>query len=315
MPLIIPQELPAYRALEKENVFVMHKARAQRQDIRPLRILLVNLMPTKVDTETQLARVLANSPLQVELTLLHMGTHESKNVSGVHLETFYKTFDEIKDTRFDGMIITGAPVEELPFESVDYWDELCAVMQFSKTHVYSSLHICWGAQAALYYHYGVRKRRMPAKVFGVFEHRVMRPKCPLMRGFDESFYAPHSRYTEAVPEDICAHKELRILAQSEEAGLHMIMTDSGRQIFVCGHMEYDKDTLRKEYERDVAKGLLIAPPQHYFVDDDPAKEAVFRWRSHANLLFSNWLNYYVYQATPYDIEGASSLVGNRGGKL
>lgn len=302
MPLIIPQELPAYQALENENVFVMHSARAQTQDIRPLRIVLLNLMPTKIATETQLARVLANSPLQVELTLLHMGTHESTHVSGAHLEAFYKTFDEIQNQRFDGMIITGAPVETMPYEDVDYWPELCRVMDYSVTHVYSTMHICWGAQAALYHHYGIPKHVLAHKVFGVFLHRVLRPKNPLVRGFDEIFYAPHSRHTEVRAEDVALHPELRVLAQSEEAGLHLMATDSGRQIFLFGHMEYDRDTLRLEYERDRAKGLPIDVPRHYFVDDDPAKDVLFRWRSHANLLFSNWLNYYVYQETPYDLE-------------
>lgn len=301
MPLIIPQELPAYAALESENVFVMHRARAMDQDIRPLRILLLNLMPTKIATETQLARVLANSPLQVELTLLHMDSHESKNVSGAHLEAFYKTFDEVRGERFDGMLITGAPVETLAFEQVDYWPELCEVMEFSKTHVYSTMHICWGAQAGLYHHYGIDKRAVPAKIFGVFPHKVLRPKTPLLRGFDEIFYAPHSRHTETQREDVERCPALRVLAESDEAGLHLLSTDSGRQIFVFGHMEYDKDTLRLEYERDVAKGLPIDVPRHYFYDNDPANDVLFRWRAHANLLFSNWLNYYVYQETPFDL--------------
>ena len=302
MPLIIPQELPAYASLESENVFVMHRARAAKQDIRPLRILLLNLMPTKIATETQLARVLANSPLQVELTLLHMDSHESTHVAGAHLDAFYKTFDEIKNSRFDGMIITGAPVETLPFEEVDYWPELCEVMEFSKTHVYSTMHICWGAQAGLYYHYGINKHPVPQKIFGVFPHRVLRPKSPLLRGFDEVFYAPHSRHTEIRRADAAACAALRILAESDEAGLHLLSTDSGRQIFVCGHMEYDKDTLRTEYERDKAKGLSIEVPKHYFYGDDPANEVIFRWRAHANLLFSNWLNYYVYQETPFNLD-------------
>ena len=253
MPLIIPKELPAFAALENENVFVMHKARAVSQDIRPLRILLVNLMPTKIATETQIARVLANSPLQVQLTLLRMGSHESTHVSGAHLEAFYKTFEEIRSERFDGMIITGAPVEQMAYEDVDYWPELCAVMDYSRTHVYSTMHICWGAQAALYYHYGIPKYPVAKKVFGVFPHRVTRPRNPLVRGFDEVFYAPHSRHTEV-------------------------------------------------RRADVAKGLPIEVPMHYFYDDDPAKDVIFRWLSHANLLFSNWLNYYVYQTTPYDLE-------------
>lgn len=302
MPLILPQELPAYQALEQENVFVMQSRRAQMQDIRPLQILILNLMPTKIATETQLARVLANSPLQVELTLLHMDSHISTHVPGTHLEAFYKTFADVKNKRFDGMIITGAPVEMMPFEQVDYWEELCRIFDYSKTHVYSTLHICWGAQAALYHHYNIQKQLLPEKLSGVFAHRVLRPKTPLMRGFDEVFYAPHSRYTAVNGNDVAREKALRVLADSEEAGLHLLETDSGRQIFVCGHMEYDKYTLRDEYRRDVAKGLTIAPPAHYFIDDDPAKDVLFRWRSHANLLFSNWLNYYVYQATPFNLE-------------
>lgn len=307
MPLILPQALPAYRALEEENVFVMHRARAQTQDIRPLRILLVNLMPTKIATETQIARMLANSPLQVELSLLHMGTHESTHVPGAHLESFYKTFDEIRCERFDGMIVTGAPVEQLAFEDVDYWPELCAVLEYSKTHVFSTVHICWGAQAALYYHYGIRKRPLAQKLSGVYEHRVVRPKNPLVRGFDEVFYAPHSRHTEVCREDVDACGALRVLAESQRAGLHLLATDSGRQIFACGHMEYDRDTLRLEYERDLAKGLCPAVPEHYFIGDDPAKGVLFRWRSHASLFFTNWLNYYVYQTTPYDLGQLSAL--------
>lgn len=305
MPLILPKELPAYAALENENVFVMHRARAMMQDIRPLQILLVNLMPTKIATETQLARMLANSPLQVELTLLHMGSHESTHVPGAHLEAFYTTFDDIRHRRFDGCIITGAPIELLEFEQVDYWKELCAVMEYTKTNVYSTVHICWGAQAALYYHYNIPKYRLPKKVSGVFAHQVIRPKSPLVRGFDEVFYAPHSRNTEIRIADVEACGALRVLAQSEEAGLHLFATDSGRQIFVCGHMEYDKETLRLEYERDLAKGIHPELPQHYFVEDDPAKDVLFRWRSHSNLFFSNWLNYYVYQETPFDLETLS----------
>jgi homoserine O-succinyltransferase/O-acetyltransferase len=301
MPLIIPQSLPAYGMLEDENVFVMHEVRAQTQHIRPLRILLLNLMPTKIATETQLARVLANSPLQVQLTLLQMDTHESTHVSAAHLDAFYKTFDEIKNERFDGMIITGAPVEQLAFEDVDYWDELCQIFEYSKTHVYSTMHICWGAQAGLYHHYGINKRPLDAKMFGVFLHKVMRPLTPLMRGFDEVFYAPHSRHTEVALEDVAKCEKLRILAESDDAGLHIAATDKGRQIYVFGHMEYDKYTLRDEYMRDKNKGLDIAVPKNYFWDDDPEKDVIFRWRSHANLLFSNWLNYYVYQATPFDL--------------
>ena len=260
MPLILPQALPAYRALEEENVFVMHRARAQTQDIRPLRILLVNLMPTKIATETQIARMLANSPLQVELSLLHMGTHESTHVPSTHLEAFYQTFGAIRSERFDGMIVTGAPVEQLAFEDVDYWPELCEVFAYSKTNVYSTVHICWGAQAALYYHYGIHKRMLPQKLSGVFEHRVTRPKNPLVRGFDELFYVPHSRHTEVCREEVAACPALRVLAESSRAGLHLLATDSGRQIFACGHMEYDRDTLRAEYERDLARGLSPAVP-------------------------------------------------------
>ena len=307
MPLIIPRELPAYNALEEENVFVMHRARAMTQDIRPLRILLVNLMPTKIATETQFARVLANTPLQVELSLLRMDSHESRHVSAAHLEAFYKTLDEIENERYDGMIITGAPVEMMEYEEVDYWPELCRLMDYSVTNVYSTLHICWGAQAGLYHHFGIQKHLRDKKVFGVFEHRVTRPGSPLVRGFDEEFFAPHSRHTEVRRADVAACSALRILAESDEAGLHIVSTDSGRQIFVFGHMEYDKYTLRDEYGRDVAKGLPIDPPKGYFRDDDPQKDVVFRWRSHANLFYSNWLNYYVYQDTPYDLAHLTAL--------
>jgi homoserine O-succinyltransferase len=302
MPIIIPNELPAFDTLQEENIFAMSKARASTQDIRPLKILIVNLMPTKIKTETQLARVLANSPLQVELTLLAMDSHESKNTDKSHLETFYKTFDEIKNQRFDGMILTGAPIETLPFEEVDYWDELCQIMEFSKTNVYSSIHICWGAQAALYYHYGIKKYMTEKKVFGVFEHRVTRPHNPLVRGFDEVFYAPHSRHTTIRKNEVLAEPALRILAESDQAGVHIIATENGRQIFILGHQEYDKETLAAEYFRDVNKGLDINIPYNYFRDDDPEKEILFRWKGHASLLFSNWLNYYVYQETPFDLE-------------
>lgn len=302
MPIIIPNELPAFDTLQEENIFAMSKARASTQDIRPLKILIVNLMPTKIKTETQLARVLANSPLQVELTLLAMDSHESKNTDKSHLETFYKTFDEIKNQRFDGMILTGAPIETLPFEEVDYWEELCQIMEFSKTNVYSSMHICWGAQAALYYHYGIKKYLTEKKVFGVFEHRVTRPHNPLVRGFDEVFYAPHSRHTTIRKNEVLAEPALRILAESDQAGVHIIATENGRQIFILGHQEYDKETLATEYFRDVNKGLDINIPYNYFRDDDPEKEILFRWKGHASLLFSNWLNYYVYQETPFDLE-------------
>lgn len=302
MPIKIPEDLPARPILEGENIFVMTEGRANRQDIRPLEIAIVNLMPTKIATETQLLRLLGNTPLQVNVTLLRAEGHESKNTAPQHLERFYKTFSQVRDSSFDGMIITGAPVEQLEYEQVDYWPELCAVMDYSRTHVYSTMHICWGAQAALYYHYGVPKYPVEKKVFGVFPHWVTRPKNPLVRGFDEVFYAPHSRHTEVRRADVDKVDALRVLAESDEAGLHLLATDSGRQIFILGHMEYDKDTLRAEYERDLGKGLPIEVPKHYFYGDDPANDVIFRWRSHANLLFSNWLNYYVYQSTPYDLE-------------
>ena len=301
MPLIIPQDLPAYSQLGSENVFVMHRQRAATQDIRPLRILVLNLMPTKIATETQIARLLANSPLQVHMTLLQTASHAATHVSPAHLEAFYKTFDEVRDRRFDGMIITGAPVETIPFEEVDYWPELCEIMDYSKSNVYSTLHVCWGAQAGLYHHYGVRKELLPEKMFGIFPHRVTRPANPLVRGFDEEFYAPHSRHTGVCVEDIAQCPALRILAASDEAGPYLLSTENGRQIFVTGHPEYDKLTLDAEYRRDVARGLPIAPPKNYYPDNDPGRTPVFRWRAHAHLLYSNWLNYYVYQNTPYDL--------------
>lgn len=301
MPLIIPNELPAAEALQRENIFTMDQGRAMTQDIRPLKIVIVNLMPTKIATETQLARVLANSPLQVEMTLVQMDSHDSTHISQEHMDAFYKTLDEIKNEYFDGMILTGAPVEQMPYEQVDYWKELCEIFEFSRTNVYSNMFICWGAQAALYYYYGIDKYLLDEKVFGVFEHKVTRPHNPMVRGFDSLFYAPHSRHTEVKKEDILKHPELRILAESEEVGPHIVSTENGRQIFVLGHQEYDEDTLAGEYFRDIKKGLDIKVPANYFRDDDPEKEVLFRWRAHANLLFSNWLNYYVYQATPYNI--------------
>lgn len=302
MPLLIPKKLPAFDALSGENIFVMHEQRAQNQHIRPLRILILNLMPTKITTETQIARLLANSPLQVEITLLQTASHAATHVSGEHLEAFYKTFDEVRTERFDGMIITGAPVETMPFEQVDYWPELRQIMEFSKTNVYSTLHVCWGAQAALWYHYGIQKEPLPAKMFGVFPHKVTRPANPLVRGFDEVFYAPHSRHTGIRADDVAACSALRVLAESDEAGLFLLSTENGRQIFVTGHPEYDKRTLDAEYQRDVNKGLDIAVPQHYYPDDDASKEPIFRWRAHAHQLYSNWLNYYVYQDTPFDLD-------------
>ena len=301
MPLILPKNLPAAEALERENIFVMPEERARNQDIRPLRIVVVNLMPTKIATETQLARLLASTPLQVVLTFLRTGTYQSKNTSQNHLQAFYRTVDEVMDERFDGMIITGAPVEQMPFEEVDYWPELCRIMDFSKTNVWSTLHVCWGAQAGLYHHFGIRKQPLDEKMFGIFPHRVTRPSSPLVRGFDEIFYAPHSRHTTVNREDVLATPAVRVLAESDEAGLYLMATDSGRQIFVTGHPEYDRLTLDSEYRRDLSRGLPIQPPAHYYADDDPDKDVLFRWRGHAHLLYSNWLNYYVYQQTPYDL--------------
>ena len=307
MPLIIPKTLPAYEVLGGENVFVMHKRRAATQHIRPLRIAALNLMPTKVATETQLARLLANSPLQVHLTLLHTASHAATHAPGGHMEAFYKTFEEVRGQRFDGMIITGAPVEQLPFEQVDYWKELCEIMDFTRTNVYSTLHVCWGAQAALYHHFGIGKRPLEKKMFGVFPHRVTRPSNPLVRGFDEVFWAPHSRHTGLDEAAVAACGELRVLAQSDEAGLYLLSTENGRQIFVTGHPEYEKLTLDAEYRRDRGRGLPIDLPKHYYPDGDPAKEPVYRWRSHAFLLYSNWLNYYVYQNTPYRLEELDTI--------
>lgn len=302
MPIKIPNALPATETLLSENIFVITETRAMTQDIRPLKIAIVNLMPTKIVTETQLARVLGNTPLQVELELIQTATHKAKNTSAEHMLSFYKSFGEIKNQKFDGMVITGAPVEHLPFEEVQYWDELCEIMEWSKTHVTSTLHICWGAQAGLYYHYGVEKRPLDEKLFGIFPHVKERPRSILLRGFDDTFMAPHSRHTTVAREDIEAVDELKILASSPEAGVYIVSTDKGRQIFVTGHAEYDADTLKKEYLRDKNAGLPIKMPKNYFPGDDETKEPMVSWRSHANLLFSNWLNYFVYQTTPYNIE-------------
>ena len=302
MPIKIPNLLPATQVLLNENIFVMTETRAMTQDIRPLKILMLNLMPQKITTETQIARLIGNTPLQVELELLQTATHKSKHTAAEHMLAFYKTFDEVKHKKYDGMIITGAPVEHLDFEKVDYWDELCEIMEWSKTHVTSTFHICWGAQAGLYYHYGVRKRPLDKKLFGVFEHSLDYKQSILFRGFDDTFVVPHSRHTESIREDIEAVPELKILASSEEAGVFVCSTEKGRQIFVSGHSEYDADTLKNEYLRDKNLGLTIDIPKNYFPDDDDTKDPVVRWRSCANLLYTNWLNYFVYQSTPYNIE-------------
>lgn len=300
MPIKIPNDLPAAATLQSENIFVMPETRAVTQDIRPLEILILNLMPTKIETETQFSRLLGNSPLQVHLEFLHTRSHVAKNVSAEHLFTFYKTFDEIRDYRYDGMVITGAPVELMPFEEVEYWDELCQIMEWSKTHVHSTLHICWGAQAGLYYHYGIQKHRLPQKLFGVFPHRVEYKNPILLRGFDDVFMVPHSRHTTVLREDIEKVPALKIAAGSEEAGVYAIFTAGGHQVFLTGHAEYDPDTLKREYERDKALGLPISVPKNYFPNDDDTRQPMVTWRSHAHLLFSNWLNYFVYQTTPFD---------------
>ena len=307
MPIQIPNDLPAASTLQQENIFVMPQNRAMTQDIRPLEIVVLNLMPTKVATETQLARLLGNTPLQVHLELMHTVTHKSKNVSEEHLLTFYKSFDELKDRKFDGMVITGAPVEHMPFEEVDYWPELCRIMEWSKTNVHSTFHICWGAQAGLYYHYGINKHRLEKKLFGVYPHKADYKRSILLRGFDDTFPVPHSRHTTVLREDIEKVPGLKIVASSPQAGVYAVMNKEGRQIFVTGHSEYDADTLRKEYIRDKNLGLPIEVPENYFPDDDDSREPMVTWRSHANLLFSNWLNYFVYQTTPYDIKN----IGNQ----
>ena len=301
MPIKIPNLLPATHILNEENIFVMTETRAITQDIRPLHILMLNLMPKKIVTETQIARLIGNTPLQVELELLQTATHKSTHTPDEHMLAFYKTFDEVKDRKFDGMIITGAPVEQLPFEEVEYWDELCEIMEWTKTHVTSTFHICWGAQAGLYYHYGIQKHRLPEKLFGVFEHKADHKSSMLLRGFDDRFWVPHSRYTTVDPADVAKVPELKILASSERAGLYICSTEKGRRIFVTGHSEYDQYTLDAEYRRDAEAGLGTALPENYYPDDDPSKAPPVRWRSCANLLYSNWLNYFVYQTTPYDI--------------
>ena len=302
MPIKIPDNLPAVKTLTDENIFVMTENRAITQDIRPLRILILNLMPKKIDTETQLARLLGNTPLQVEMELIHTRSHQSKNVAEDHLLAFYKTFDEIKHQKFDGMIITGAPVEHLAFEEVEYWQELTEIMEWSKTHVHSTFHICWASQAGLYYHYGIQKQQLDEKIFGVFPHKVEYKKSILFRGFDDVFMVPQSRHTTVLREDIEKVPELKILASSEKAGIYACMTQNGKQIFITGHSEYDAGTLAKEYFRDKGKGLDIKVPENYFPDDDDTKEPKVSWRAHANLLYSNWLNYFVYQTTPFNLD-------------
>ncbi|MEL7623913.1 MAG: homoserine O-succinyltransferase [Clostridiales bacterium] len=301
MPIRIPDDLPAATTLSNENIFVMSENRAYHQDIRPLRVAILNLMPTKIATETQLLRLLGNTSLQVDITFLQSISHVSKNTPEEHLATFYKTWDEVKRERFDGLIITGAPVEDLDFKDVDYWEELCAIMDWSTRHVYSTMHICWGAQAGLYYHYGIPKISLPEKCFGVYPHEATRQYVRLLRGFDDVFYCPHSRHTTVRREDILACEKLDLVAESPQAGVNIVRAMNGRQIFISGHFEYDPLTLKNEYDRDVAAGKNIQVPQNYYPDDDPAKTPIVRWRSTGNLFFANWLNYYVYQETPYDL--------------
>lgn len=301
MPIKIPDSLPARAVLESERIFVMTEHRALHQDIRPLKVLILNLMPTKIVTEIQLMRKLSNTPLQIDVELMYTSTYSSKHTDTEYLSSFYTTFDKIADERYDGMIITGAPVENMPFESVDYWDELCRIMEWTKTHVFSTLHICWGAQAGLYYHYNIQKYPLPRKLSGIFAHTPLDLTSPLFRGFDDVFYAPHSRYTEIRESDLRREDRLRLLAVSDEAGVFAVESTDSRQVFVLGHPEYDAMTLRSEYQRDVQKGLDIQPPAHYFPNDDPKQIPVVSWRAHGQLLYTNWLNYYVYQATPYDL--------------
>ena len=309
MPIKIPNNLPAAEVLHQENIFIMPEDRAVSQDIRPLQILLLNLMPKKIQTETQLSRLLGNTPLQIELELITTRTHQSTNTPAEHLQAFYKTFEDVKHRTFDGMIITGAPVENMPFEEVDYWQELCEIMEWTKTNVHSTFHICWGAQAGLYYHYGIQKQPLPEKMFGIFPHTVEYRNSMLFRGFDDLFYVPHSRHTTVNREDIEAVPDLRILSSSEEAGVYAVFTRGGKQIFIMGHSEYDADTLNQEYVRDINAGKPIKIPKKYFPGDDPSQPPRVIWRAHANLLYSNWLNYFVYQTTPFDIDTIKE--GNR----
>ncbi len=312
MPIRIPDNLPARHILEGERIFVMEENRALSQDIRPIKIIILNLMPNKEVTETQLLRALSNTPIQIDIELLRISTHVSKNTSKEHLFKYYETFDLIKDNYYDGLIITGAPVEQLPYEEVDYWPELCSIMEWSKTHVYSTMHICWGAMAGLYYHYGIPKYDLDAKCFGVFEHSTTGSKpVKLFRGFDDIFYVPHSRHTELRREDIASVEDLRILSESPESGVYAVSDKRGRQFFITGHSEYDRYTLDAEYKRDVDKGLSIEIPKNYYRDNDPSKEPLMRWRSVATLLFTNWLNYYVYQETPFDIHLLNEVKQNK----
>ena len=307
MPIKIQNDLPAIKILESENIFVMQEDRATTQDIRPLKIVIVNLMPTKVETETQLMRLLGNSPLQVEIELMQMQSHKSKNTSEEHLTKFYKTFDEVRHEKFDGMIVTGAPVEQMPFEEVDYWEELCEVFEWAKKNVYSTMFICWGAQAGLYYRYGIEKYELPKKLFGIYNHMILNPKHPLMRGFDDFFLVPHSRYTGIRPGDVEAVPELEILATSRKAGAAIICSKNGREFYLLGHCEYDYDTLAREYYRDVEKGLNIRMPYNYFPENNVNRKPIMTWRSHGSLLYANWLNYYLYQQTPYDLEDLKKM--------
>ena len=308
MPIKIPNQLPATATLQSENIFVMTETRAVAQDIRPLQILLLNLMPTKIDTETQLSRVLSNTPLQIELELIAPSGHVSKNTSQEHMLTFYKSFADVKNRNFDGLVITGAPVELLDFEEVDYWGELCEIMEWSKTHVHSTLHICWGAQAGLYYHYGIQKHTLSRKLFGVFEHTLEDPNYILFRGFDDTFMVPHSRNTTVIREDIEAVEGLKVLASSPEAGVYAVKNEGSSQVFLMGHLEYDRDTLKREYLRDVNAGIDIQLPKNYFPDNDPTRDPIVTWRSGAHLLYANWLNYCVYQTTPYDIHSTQESI-------
>ena len=301
MPVKVQNDLPAKGILENENIFVMDEDRAMHQNIRPLSICILNLMPVKQDTELQLLRALSNTPLQIAVSFMKMNSHVSLNTPIQHLNQFYKTFDELKNNKYDGLIITGAPVEQIPFEEVDYWTELCEIMDWSRKHVFSTFHICWGAQAGLYYHYGLKKVLLPQKLFGVYEHKVMNRKVPLVRGFDDTFLIPHSRHTAVLSEDIHNCSELTVLAESEEAGVLLCMAEEGRQIFVMGHPEYDRYTLHNEYMRDKNKGLPIQMPKNYYPGNDDTQRPSLQWRSHSNNLYCNWLNYYVYQTTPYDL--------------